>query len=40
MATNPQWRQSLRVRQRYFQGWIMTPDAEALLRVSNFFVYR
>jgi CBS domain-containing protein len=40
MATNPQWRQSLRVWQRYFQRWIMTPDAEALLRVSIFFDYR
>jgi CBS domain-containing protein len=40
MATNRQWRQPLRVWQRYFQGWIMTPDAEALLRVSIFFDYR
>jgi CBS domain-containing protein len=40
MATNPQWRRSLRVWQRYFQRWIMTPDAEALLRVSIFFDYR
>jgi len=40
MATNPQWRQPLRVWQSYFQRWIMQPDAEALLRVSIFFDYR
>ncbi len=40
MATNPQWRQPLRAWQRYFQRWIMTPDAEALLRVAIFFDYR
>jgi CBS domain-containing protein len=40
MATNPQWRQPLRVWQHYFQTWISTPDEEALLRAAIFFDFR
>lgn len=40
MATNPQWRQPMRVWQQYFQRWIHVPNEEALLRVAIFFDYR
>jgi CBS domain-containing protein len=40
MASNPEWRQPLRVWQTYFQRWINTPDEEALLRAAIFFDYR
>jgi CBS domain-containing protein len=40
MATNPQWRQPLRVWQQYFDDWIHVPDEEALMRVGIFFDYR
>nr|WP_301003738.1 DUF294 nucleotidyltransferase-like domain-containing protein [Arsukibacterium sp.] len=37
MATNPQWRQPLKVWQQYFQNWIAQPSAERLLHSSIFF---
>lgn len=40
MATNPQWRQPLRVWQTYFTGWIDVPDEEALMRAAIFFDFR
>ncbi|MDH5786107.1 MAG: DUF294 nucleotidyltransferase-like domain-containing protein [Chromatiales bacterium] len=40
MASNPQWRQSLRQWQQTFNGWIESPDARAMMLVSNFFDLR
>lgn len=40
MATNPEWRQPLRVWQGYFHRWIHVPSEEALLRVAIFFDFR
>lgn len=37
MATNPRWRQPLRVWQGYFRDWIEKPSAEGLLNSSIFF---
>ncbi|OEY66231.1 DUF294 nucleotidyltransferase-like domain-containing protein [Marinobacter sp. X15-166B] len=37
MATNPKWRQPLRVWKEYFTDWILNPKAEALLHSSIFF---
>lgn len=37
MATNPQWRQPLRVFKQYFTDWIEKPDPRALLNSSIFF---
>ncbi|CAM3676747.1 DUF294 nucleotidyltransferase-like domain-containing protein [Rheinheimera salexigens] len=37
MATNPQWRQPLKVWQQYFTDWINKPTAERLLHSSIFF---
>ncbi|NWN91980.1 cyclic nucleotide-binding/CBS domain-containing protein [Marinobacter adhaerens] len=37
MATNPKWRQPLRVWRDYFTDWIENPKAEALLNSSIFF---
>lgn len=37
MATNPQWRQPLKVWQQYFTDWITKPTAERLLHSSIFF---
>ena len=37
MATNPRWRQPLRVWQGYFQQWIQSPTPEGLLQASIFF---
>lgn len=37
MATNPRWRQPLRVWQAYFNDWIEKPSAEGLLNSSIFF---
>jgi CBS domain-containing protein len=37
MATNPRWRQPLRVWQGYFQQWIHSPTPEGLLQASIFF---
>lgn len=37
MATNPKWRQPLRVWKQYFTDWIGKPDPEHLLHSSIFF---
>ena len=37
MATNPRWRQPLRVWEGYFEGWIAHPTPETLLASSIFF---
>lgn len=37
MATNPRWRQPLRVWEGYFEGWIARPTPETLLASSIFF---
>lgn len=37
MATNPQWRQPLKVWQHYFTDWIEQPSAERLLHANIFF---
>ncbi|ABI56191.1 putative nucleotidyltransferase substrate binding domain-containing protein [Alkalilimnicola ehrlichii MLHE-1] len=37
MATNPQWRQPLRVWKEYFRDWILQPTPERLLHSSIFF---
>ncbi|WP_375177406.1 putative nucleotidyltransferase substrate binding domain-containing protein [Marinobacter mobilis] len=37
MATNPKWRQPLRVWKAYFSDWIENPKAEALLNSNIFF---
>ncbi len=37
MATNPKWRQPLRVWKGYFTDWIENPRAEALLNSNIFF---
>lgn len=40
MATNPKWRQPVRVWRQYFDGWINTPDAEAQMLASVMFDLR
>lgn len=40
MATNPRWRQPLRVWRGYFQGWIDRPDPEAQMLASVMFDLR
>jgi CBS domain-containing protein len=37
MATNPKWRQPLRVWKAYFTDWIENPKAQALLNSNIFF---
>ncbi|MGM0570459.1 putative nucleotidyltransferase substrate binding domain-containing protein [Marinobacter sp.] len=37
MATNPKWRQPLKVWKEYFTDWIDNPKAEALLNSNIFF---
>ncbi len=37
MATNPKWRQPLRVWQKYFTDWIESPTPESLLTSNIFF---
>ncbi|PKM31279.1 MAG: cyclic nucleotide-binding protein [Gammaproteobacteria bacterium HGW-Gammaproteobacteria-11] len=37
MATNPEWRQPLRVWQGYFRDWIAKPNPQTLLNSSIFF---
>lgn len=37
MATNPKWRQPMKVWQSYFDGWVDTPTPQALLNSSVFF---
>ncbi len=40
MATNPRWRQPLRVWRDYFRGWIATPSPEAQMLSSVMFDLR
>ena len=40
MATNPRWRQPLRVWRGYFAGWIRTPDPMAQMLASVMFDLR
>lgn len=40
MASNPQWRQPLRVWRRYFDGWITRTDHKAAMLATNFFDLR
>lgn len=40
MATNPKWRQPLRVWRDYFRGWIKTPNPEAQMLASVMFDLR
>ncbi len=40
MATNPRWRQPVRVWRRYFQSWIARPDKEAQMLASVMFDLR
>lgn len=40
MATNPRWRQPVRVWRRYFRGWIDTPDPMAQMLASVMFDLR
>jgi len=37
MATNPKWRQPMRMWQSYFNTWVDTPSPKALLNSSVFF---
>lgn len=37
MATNPKWRQPLKIWQKYFNNWIVTPEPKALMYASIFF---
>jgi len=37
MATNPKWRQPMRIWQSYFNAWVDTPSPKALLNSSVFF---
>ncbi|MBV2358146.1 CBS domain-containing protein [Thalassococcus sp. CAU 1522] len=40
MASNPRWRQPLRVWRKYFAGWIAKPDPEAQMLASVMFDLR
>ncbi|MCL5978705.1 MAG: DUF294 nucleotidyltransferase-like domain-containing protein [Nitrospirae bacterium] len=40
MATNPKWRQPLKVWKKYFSNWISTPTADAVLNSVTFFDFR
>ncbi|MFO7594380.1 MAG: DUF294 nucleotidyltransferase-like domain-containing protein, partial [Pseudomonadota bacterium] len=40
MATNPKWRQPLRVWRRYFEKWVNSPEPMALMHTSIFFDMR
>ena len=40
MATNPRWRQPVRVWREYFQGWIAKPNPEAQMLASVMFDLR
>ncbi|MBL4822065.1 MAG: cyclic nucleotide-binding/CBS domain-containing protein [Colwellia sp.] len=37
MATNPKWRQPVKIWQKYFDGWVDAPTPKALLNSSVFF---
>lgn len=40
MASNPRWRQPVRVWRQYFEGWIRTPSPEAQMLASVMFDLR
>ncbi len=40
MASNPEWRQPLRVWRKYFNNWITKPEPKALMLASIFFDLR
>ena len=40
MASNPEWRQTLRVWRNYFNNWITKPEPKALMLASIFFDLR
>ena len=40
MASNPEWRQPIRVWRRYFNNWITKPEPKALMLASIFFDLR
>lgn len=40
MASNPKWRQPLRVWKQYFHRWITVPEKEALMHANIFFDLR
>lgn len=40
MASNIQWRQPLKIWQRYFADWVSDPERKAMMLVSNFFDMR
>jgi CBS domain-containing protein len=40
MATNPRWRQPMRVWRQYFTGWVTTPSPEAQMLASVMFDLR
>ena len=40
MASNPKWRQPLKVWEEYFSGWIITPTPEAVLQSVILFDFR
>jgi len=40
MASNPKWRQPLKVWKGYFHKWITVPDAKALMHANIFFDLR
>ncbi len=40
MASNPQWRQPLKVWKKYFSTWISTPTPDAVLNSVAFFDFR
>ena len=40
MASNPKWRQPLKVWEEYFSGWIITPTPEAILQSVILFDFR
>lgn len=40
MASNPKWRQPVRVWQQYFSNWITSPDPQEVRNASIFFDFR
>jgi CBS domain-containing protein len=40
MASNPEWRQPLKVWKKYFSTWVYTPAPEAVLKSLIFFDFR
>jgi CBS domain-containing protein len=40
MASNPEWRQPLKVWKKYFSTWVYTPTPDAVLKSIKFFYFR